>query len=74
MRVTDWQTSHLMMKVRPDGLCKNYPVIVDLKTTADASYSGFQRSVERFGYHVSAAMYMEGVNQCKPLLEEMRHF
>ncbi len=60
-----------MVKVRPDALCRAYPVIVDLKTTVDGSYTGFIKSIQNFYYHVSAAMYLEGCNQCKPLLEEM---
>ena len=60
-----------MLKVRPDILCRGYPVIADLKTTNDGSYTGFIKSIQNFYYHVSAAMYLEGVNQCKPLLEEM---
>lgn len=61
----------IMAKVRPDILCRGYPVIADIKTTADGSYSGFIKSIQNFYYHVSAAMYLEGVNQCKPLLDEM---
>ena len=60
-----------MLKVRPDALCRSHPVIVDLKTTVDATYSGFIRSTQRYHYHVSAAMYLEGVNQCRPLLDEL---
>lgn len=63
-----------MCKVRPDWLCDAYPVIVDLKTAADATYSGFQKAVQNFGYHVSAAMYLQGVNQAKDLLSHMGHF
>lgn len=63
-----------MMKVRPDALCRAYPVIVDLKSCRDASYSGFIRAVQQYYYHLSAAMYLEGVNQCKELLQEMGHF
>ena len=63
-----------MLKVRPDAICRNYPVIIDLKSTVDGSYSGFIRSIQNYYYHVSAAMYLEGVNQCKPLLQEMGHF
>ena len=33
--------------------------IVDLKTTRDASPSGFGREVGRYGYHVQAAFYQE---------------
>lgn len=63
-----------MLKVRPDAICRKYPAIIDLKSTADGTYSGFIKSIQNFYYHVSAAMYLEGVNQCKPLLEELRHF
>lgn len=63
-----------MLKVRPDAICRNYPVVIDLKSTADGSYTGFIKAIQNFHYHVSAAMYLEGVNQCKPLLEELRHF
>ena len=64
----------LMLKVRPDALSRAYPAIIDLKTTRDGSYTGFIKSIQNFYYHVSAAMYLEGVNQCKPLLEDIGHF
>jgi len=63
---TDYQ---LMLKVRPDIALKAYPVIADIKTTSDGSYSGFQRMMERFYYHLSAAMYLEICNQSKELLK-----
>lgn len=63
-----------MLKVRPDVICRNHPVLIDLKTTADATMTEFAKSIQKFYYHVSAAMYLEGVNQCKPLLEELGHF
>ena len=74
MDADDDQRYRIMAKVRPDILSRAYPVIADVKSTNDGSYSGFIRSIQNFHYHVSAAMYLEGVNQCKPLLEEMRHF
>lgn len=58
-----------LAKVRPDGLCKSHPVIFDVKTTTDASFSEFARTIEKFGYDTSAAFYKEGVNQCEELLE-----
>ena len=64
----------LMCKVRPDALSRRYPVVIDVKTTVDASLSGFQRSIQKFQYHLSAAMYLEGVNQCKPLLKDIGFF
>jgi hypothetical protein len=63
-----------MLKVRPDALSVAHPVIVDLKTTRDASYSGFIKAIQNLHYHLSAAMYLEGVNQCRELLEHTRHF
>lgn len=33
--------------------------VADLKTTQDASPSGFQRSASNFGYHLQAALYRE---------------
>lgn len=61
-----------MVKVRPDGLCRSHPIIFDLKTTVDATESEFQRTILNRGYHISAAMYKDGINQCQPLLDEMR--
>lgn len=58
----------LMLKVRPDAVSRSHDVVIDLKSCADASYSGFIRSVQNYYYHFSAAMYLEGVNQCEPLL------
>lgn len=42
---------------------KNQPIIVDLKTTADASTDGFMRSAIKYGYDFQAAMYSEGYKQ-----------
>lgn len=39
------------------------PVVVDFKTTTDASYRGFQRDVEKWGYYFQAAMYSEALIQ-----------
>lgn len=36
-------------------------VLVDYKTTTDASTETFNKHILRFGYHVQAAMYAEGV-------------
>lgn len=46
-------------KCRPDWI---HPqgFVVDVKTTQDASPRGFQKSIEKFGYHISAAFYMDG--------------
>lgn len=39
------------------------PVIVDYKTTADASTDGFTRSAVNYGYTFQSGMYLEGVCQ-----------
>ena len=41
-------------------------VIVDLKSTVDASPEGFSRSAARFLYHCQAAWYLEGANRLSP--------
>lgn len=61
-----------LVKIRPDGICKNYDAIIDLKTTKDGSYTGFIKSIQNYYYHLSAAMYLEGVNRCEELLKEMK--
>lgn len=52
-------------KVRLDALSEvdGQPIIVDLKTTADASTDGFMRSAVKYGYDFQAAMYSEGYTQ-----------
>lgn len=52
---TDWMTS--------DG------VVVDLKTTTDASPKGFAKAVWKFRYHVQDAFYTDGIEAstgCRP--------
>lgn len=39
-------------------------VVVDLKTTLDASPRGFARSAAEYRYHVQAAMYLQGLQAC----------
>jgi hypothetical protein len=48
-------------KVRPDFL-SDYNVIVDVKTTDDASYEGFRKSMAKYRYYVQDAFYLDGVN------------
>ena len=49
-------------KARYDALVEvnGQPIIIDLKTTTDASTDAFMRSAVRLGYHFQAAMYSEG--------------
>lgn len=38
-------------------------VIVDLKTTEDASPSGFAQSIAKYNYHIQAAFYLDGLRE-----------
>ncbi len=57
---TDMETG-VLCKCRPDWLA--LPMIVDLKSTEDASAQGFQRSAWNYRYWVQAAWYMDGIEQ-----------
>lgn len=57
---TDAETG-LLCKCRPDWL--SLPLVVDLKSTDDASASGFQRSAWNYRYWVQAAWYLDGIEQ-----------
>lgn len=50
-------------KVRPDLYNTSNGVIMDLKTTQDASVRGFTKSVRQFGYVFQAAWYMTALRQ-----------
>lgn len=56
---TDEETG-VLCKCRPDWMNYNLNVIVDVKSTEDASPEGFQRSIAKYGYHVQAAWYLDG--------------
>jgi hypothetical protein len=64
-------TTGALCKVRPDYLRVNDGLIVDLKTTEDASPRGFERSIMQYMYHVQTAFYCEGLTQVtgKPFTE-----
>jgi len=49
-------------KCRPDMIREGH-VLVDIKTTEDASLRSFQKSIANFRYHVQAAFYTDGVSQ-----------
>ncbi len=52
----------LELKCRADRVTEN-DVIVDLKTTQDASQTAFAKSVVNFGYNIQAAYYMHVIEQ-----------
>ena len=50
-------------KCRPDWMTNDGQLIVDLKTTEDASPAGFRKSIGNFRYHVQAAWYLDGIER-----------
>jgi exodeoxyribonuclease VIII len=51
----------LETKCRPDFMLNDGSLIIDLKTTTDASPKGFQKSLVSFRYYVQAAWYLDVV-------------
>ena len=58
--VTEPETG-LEVKCRPDFMLNDGSLIIDLKTTTDASPKGFQKSLVNFRYYVQAAWYLDVV-------------
>lgn len=56
---TDKDTG-LLTKCRPDYF--NGGGLIDLKTTADASFEGFSRQIGNLAYHIQAAFYLDVFN------------
>ncbi|MBB1074514.1 PD-(D/E)XK nuclease-like domain-containing protein [Rhodoferax sp. 4810] len=54
----------LRCKARPDWLCNNLDVIVDLKTANDASAASFAKSAAKYKYHMQAAFYLDALKAC----------
>lgn len=61
----------MMMKVRPDAISRSHPVMIDVKTTTNAGFSEFMKTIHKYAYHLSAAMYLKGANQCQELLDHL---
>lgn len=60
----DDETTGVRCKARLDGHSPAIAggVVVDIKTTKDASKREFERSIHAYGYHRQGALYLEGVN------------
>jgi exodeoxyribonuclease VIII len=52
-----------LCKCRPDWISENLLTIIDFKTCQDATEAAFVRAAERYHYHVSAAMTMDGIRE-----------
>jgi hypothetical protein len=57
------EATGLECKCRPDWLLDDGSLIVDLKTTEDASPAGFSKSIANFRYHVQASWYLDGLER-----------
>jgi exodeoxyribonuclease VIII len=57
------EATGLQCKCRPDWLTDDGRLLVDLKTTEDASPRGFARSIAQWRYHTQASWYLDGVEQ-----------
>jgi hypothetical protein len=70
---TDEKTG-LLCKARLDRITSydGWPLIVDVKTSEDASERAFQRSLHSFGYHSQGAWYVDGLDAIKHLAEGRR--
>lgn len=65
-----WQSDDgVENKARIDLLCpfQDGVAIVDIKTTKDASFAAFQRSIANYGYHTQGAQYSECIRKCADL-------
>ena len=58
----------LLCKCRPDLLASagGWSFVVNLKSTKDASARGFAREVANYGWHIGAAMTLEGLQYVAP--------
>lgn len=68
---TDAETG-VRCKIRPDEYLIDDKIILDPKTTADASPEAFAKSVYAYGYDIQRALYMKGVEQAmKVVVKDM---
>lgn len=58
----------LQCKVRPDAW--DSTIVIDLKTTKDASYRDFQSSAAKYGYFLQAGMIYEGLKSIGCILKK----
>lgn len=58
------QETRKLCKCRPDFRNLAHGVAVDLKSTEDASFTGFGKSIANYRYHVQSAFYSDGLAAC----------
>lgn len=57
----------LTRKIRPDWLIPSAQMIVDVKTCRDHRPGAFARACKQYGYHLSAAYYLDTANEVLPV-------
>ena len=50
-------------KCRPDWISNDGNIVVDIKTTTDASPKGFQKSIANWGYYLQLGWYIRGLQK-----------
>lgn len=63
------QQTGVLCRCRPDFWAQEAAIVVDVKTTEDASEDAFKNSIGRYGYDTQDAMYNDGIQEAtgKPL-------
>ena len=57
------EISGILKRCRIDKIPSGGNTLIDVKTTEDASESGFMRSILKYRYHIQAAWYLDIANQ-----------
>lgn len=55
-----WEEGGVQCKAKLDMYSEPLKAVLDIKTTQDASRSGFQKTIAKFSYHLSAQHYLSG--------------
>lgn len=64
----------LLGKIRPDLMVRDEGMILDVKTTTNASRSAFEKQIAQFRYDVQAAWYLHGAAQIDPNVEWRQYY
>lgn len=62
------EATGLMCKIRPDNFAPEW--VGDLKTTTSVDSSNLRHDFVKMGYHISGAMYSEGMNALKKMIAD----
>jgi len=52
----------LRLKTRPDAFVRDRGLVIDIKTTLDASPRGFEREIRKYCYDMQAAFYLKALS------------